>query len=331
MHWFWLFLGTLILMASLVTLILVSLFTMTKQNILQIHEPLEALQPKIGLVVKTRQPLDFYNWLRYYLEILGLDMIFIGIENTPHLAVSLSDWAFQMGHDPRIQILEDLEDIDNENTYEHQMIRQNSLVQKAIHEAREKKIQYLLHLDDDELLVVSKKEDYSLHQWVKTNSLRLASVADIHFNNAEAIFNTPSSQKKEICFLEEPLFYHGCWESSCRSYANGKSMGNLAFPRLSSHGPHYFQGGPQWQVPPSEIMVLHFDSCSLEKWRDKFKNLANISKDVFQRIPFSFYRESIQKVGDPSISPENLQKFYDAHVGKKHEKSFLLEERGFRL
>ena len=93
------------------------------------------------------------------------------------------------------------------------------------------------------------------------------------------------------CFINKSYRFTECSTGLCRSYTNGKSMGNLHMP-LSSNGSHYFHG-KSVEVDMKDAVILHFDSCTFKKWFEKFQNLSNISQPVLSKIPFPFYKDSI--------------------------------------
>ena len=111
---------------------------------------------------------------------------------------------------------------------------------------------------------------------------------NIHFNNVEAVFG----KDKSHCF--DTKKFKSCGKRSCSSYGNGKSAGVLRHQNLKSNGPHYFSGRTV-NIPLSDAMILHFDSCSFDKWLEKFSRLSQntTAKDI-RKIPFSFYRNSIK-------------------------------------
>ena len=85
---------------------------------------------------------------------------------------------------------------------------------------------------------------------------------NIHFNNVEAVFG----KNKNHCF--DTKKFKSCGKSRCSSYTNGKSAGVLRHRNLKSNGPHYFSGRTV-NIPLSDAMILHFDSCSFDKWLGK--------------------------------------------------------------
>ena len=111
---------------------------------------------------------------------------------------------------------------------------------------------------------------------------------NIHLNNVEAVFG----KDKNHCF--DTKKFKSCGKSSCSSYTNGKSAGVLRHKNLRSNGPHYFSGR-SIDIPLSDAMILHFDSCSFNKWLEKFSRLSvNTTDKDIKKIPFSFYRNSIK-------------------------------------
>lgn len=242
---------------------------------------------RVGIVSLTRKPVDFSVWINYHLNVVGVDVVFVQVEDTPSLEV-------EYRNHPRV-LLYPYDRETEGNQYVDLQRRQGVFIQKILPIARSKGIRYLLHIDDDELLYISPRYHHRIAEFVHGLGLDSRTETDIHFHNLEALY--PDEDKKsnqQRCF-RATTFVH-CQTGVCRSYANGKSMGKISDPHVQFNGPHHFTGA-MFQVPKDEACILHFDSCTENRWRTKFQNLAdNTSTEEITKIPFPYYRESIEAV-----------------------------------
>ena len=106
--------------------------------------------------------------------------------------------------------------------------------------------------------------------------------------NFEAVF--PNMEEK--CFNTNRFI--DCKKGQCLSYANGKSVGrvkkelNLEVVIISQEKYLIYR--------MINLAILHFDSCTYSKWKDKFNLLKDITQEKLKKIPFPFYQNSIKKM-----------------------------------
>jgi len=232
---------------------------------------------KIGIVTMTKKPVDLDIWLNYHLNKLKFDQIYLRVEDTPGVEKITSKY-------PERVSVEFENNVNNKNSYFTQMDRQSDFIQKTIEDCRKKGINFLLHIDDDELFMISSKYEDVKDLFIKLNIGK--DIENVHFGNVEAVF--PKGMKH--CFATNK-FLDCSAGGACKSYANGKSAGQIS-KDLQPMGPHNFTGKTK-RVNKKDAMVLHFDSCNYDKWFQKFKNLSNIGNKKFNEIPFRFYKDSI--------------------------------------
>ena len=177
------------------------------------------------------------------------------------------------------------------------MDRQSAWLQEVIPRARAAGVTHLLHVDDDELVYCAMGVGVLYAELAAAPPDR----PDLHMSNVEALL------PREDCanhFLEARAFQH-CPTRYC-SYTNGKSFARLDAAGLRSHGPHHFRsaagaGGKvspvTHAIPACVACVLHYESATFAKWRQKYVELARAHGDdaaVCSKVPFKFYRESLQ-------------------------------------
>ena len=232
---------------------------------------------KIGLVTMTKKPVDLDIWLKYHLDKLKFEHIYLRVEETPEIKPITDKYKDRIS-------TEFSNNTNNKNSYFVQMDRQSTFIKKAIKDCEKRGIKFLLHIDDDELFMLSSKYEDVKDLFIKLGIGK--DIGNIHFNNVEAVF----PKGKKHCFATNK-FLDCSAGGACKSYANGKSAGQIS-KNLQPMGPHNFSGKTK-RINKKDAMVLHFDSCNYDKWFQKFKNLSNIGNKKFNEIPFRFYKDSI--------------------------------------
>lgn len=258
---------------------------------------------KVAIALMSRQPIDIATWLKYHVFYMGLDHVFLEIEDTPGFSDTL--FSLPKAIQDKITLLQiDVpvhgwgpggeRPTDNYKTLQN---RQMYLMSRAQSEAAKMGMDWLVHVDDDELL-------YS-------NSGRrlgdiLANMPDhvyqLHLPNTEAVY--PSSEVRN-CFAETSEV--NTRRSRYASYANGKSAIRLRYTEeLRPLGPHMWAMVKDGGFPPSletneepfgaPLTVLHYESCPFRRWEDKFWGLAVTTPDEIAEMPFPFYKESIKRM-----------------------------------
>lgn len=177
--------------------------------------------------------------------------------------------ATQMDKQPKV--------LGNYNTL---MERQQRTVLAALARAQAAGIDWLFHIDDDELL----------HFSVPFSEM-MASLPDditcLTLQNVEAV---PSSFTSSCIFEERSTFC--TMDELFTSYRNGKSAGRV--PLSDWQGPHRFTG-EQYVVQTALARVLHYESATFDIWRAKFERHArSTGPDALDEVPFTFYRDSIR-------------------------------------
>ena len=241
----------------------------------------------------TKQPADLLTWLLYHREYCGVEKFFLRVEDTPELATLLESarWCdcvvatFSHGH----------------RDYFQQMDRQDAHIKSSLPKARAAGLDYLLHIDDDELLYCASGLD-TLHD---TLARAPPGAADLHVCNIEAVLPRAEVARP---FEEITTFRHR--PADFCAYGNGKAFGRLSAPELRPAGPHHFargfgaagsRGAGTHELPPSVAVVLHYESSSLGAWRRKYADLARrhstgsmSTSTVAARAPSGYYAKSME-------------------------------------
>lgn len=231
---------------------------------------------KIAIASMIMKPVDLSIWLDHHRSI-GIKLFFIRLEDTPELIDYL---------EKQPDVILEIGEIDkNGNNYLTQNYRQDNLVNNSIQKCIDLNYDWIFHIDSDELLDGNFLFLNKLPKEIKCLKLL----------NAEAIYN----EDNKTCFSSSK-FLKCIQGSTCRSYSNGKAGGRVE-KGLASFGPHTFSyynnydNSVTYNIPFEDLHILHFDSCSFEKWVSKFKNYNVNNKSD---IPFVYYNESMEIVNN---------------------------------
>lgn len=267
------------------------------------------IQPKTrevrsAIVMLSRHPPEFATWLRYHLDYVGVERIFMEVEDTPQFNATWN--ALPPAHQERVtvwhpnsyfKVAHDAQQRPTDD-YETLQARQLRAMARAKDEATAAGIQWLIHIDDDELL-------YSPMQRPLADVLGAMpdEVEQAYIPNVEAVY--PSVDVKN-CFEETTEVNMNRYNFV--SYANGKAAVRLDGPSaeyIQPAGPHLWREVDGFEPQSlhldeesfgSPLFVVHFESCPFSRWEDKFWELGNTDASKIHRIPFQFYRESIERM-----------------------------------
>ena len=278
---------------------------------------------KVAIVSMVSKQPNFKYWLQYHIESLGIDHIFLRIEDCPEYQELIDAYPNKI-----TATFYNKKDIDTKHNYLTIMDRQKENVNNGIRLCKENNIDYIFHTDADELIHVEQLENKSKMESLK---IHLKSVPNkyscIHFKNFEAVF--PNLSKK--CFNTNRFI--DCKKGSCLSYANGKSAGRVK-NNIRFHGPHYFTG-EVYDMPDNKITVLHFDSCTYKQWETKFDLLKDTNEEKMKKIPFPFYKNSINKLkrcgGKNKKNKKCKQELETYYKNQKIDSYFYKKTRNFNF
>lgn len=264
---------------------------------------------RVAVVMLSRHPPDLGAWLRYHLGYMEVDHLFLQVEDTPELAEGSTFWlALPADYQQRVTVWRVLPpaalvttDARPTDDYDTLQARQMQAMRRAMESSRSLGMDWLIHIDDDELLHAPR------HRPIGE---LLAAVGDnydqVYIPNVEAVYESAAVKN---CFAETTRLNMNRYKFA--SYANGKAAARVTAPTedrgiggdLQPWGPH------QWRLSSGDqplsmhmeaesfgppLMVVHFESCPFSRWADKFFELGHTSSAKIDKIPFPFYRESIR-------------------------------------
>eukprot|EP00440_Ansanella_granifera_P066877 gb/GFBE01072526.1/.p1 GENE.gb/GFBE01072526.1/~~gb/GFBE01072526.1/.p1 ORF type:complete len:516 (+),score=123.90 gb/GFBE01072526.1/:1-1548(+) len=272
---------------------------------------------KVAIVMLSRHPPDLNAWLRYHLGHAGVEHVFIKAEDSPDVATTLQQLPqdFQAkvtlwdeSHSAASVIGLIAEDKDNrpQDDYSTLQDRQMTAMARAKEECVRMGIDWLIHIDDDELLYTPQQR--------KIGDLLAAMPSQFnqaYLPNVEAVYE---SAKVKSCFMETKQVNLNRY--TFESYANGKSaLRVISNQKVHPAGPHQWRDSLNQELNSvhmdkepfgTPLMVVHYESCPFSRWQDKFWELGNTSPDKISAIPFPFYRESISRMQSCRSSSASL-------------------------
>jgi hypothetical protein len=174
------------------------------------------------------------------------------------------------------------------------MNRQKQLIQHHLPKIQSLKIDWLFHIDSDELIcsVLNLKE-------LLSNVSKDYDVVKIQ--NYEAVYDRDN--------LENPFYQTNKFRVLNKlAYSNGKSAARVSTIKMMEYSspigdvfcPHGFEGKVE-NLNAKDIVILHFESPTFESWYEKFSNDCDIDELSFEKIPFDFYKKSIEIIRSGDI------------------------------
>jgi len=235
----------------------------------------------VGLITLMYKPKNVEQWLDLHRS-FGISHFYIRLEDTPELIDYLQS-------QPDITLMIATSDTDK-NQYLTLQNRQIETVNKVLKMCKKDNINWLIHVDCDEILSGDINEIKSLPK----------SVGTFWMQNIEAVYDgIPGTS--DSCFKAK--YYKDCGNvnSNCVSYVNGKGGGRTD-PDVNCNGPHRFKSNRN--EIKLNIVVKHYESCDFDQYLKKYSRLQKgVNLDT---IPFPYYRESIMANG----SKDNLKEVY---------------------
>lgn len=227
---------------------------------------------RIAVATLMRSPVELPYWLDRYRD-MGIVGFFIRLEDSPH-------WERYLRERDDVFLLEVGTSALDGSNYHTLMERQRDFVNSVLAKASRFDVDFVLHLDQDELLEGSLTafEDVPADAMI------------VHLENAEAVYQ--NDPRDTTCFSAK-RFARCARGEGCRSYANGKA-GGRPVPGVAFAGPHNFGWNGDTtahDIPFEALHVLHFDSCTLGSFVEKFFRIGRNADTA--RIPFASYPANI--------------------------------------
>lgn len=272
----------LIILGIVISSIIIGIYLVWKYRLHRAVKESFQGSSKVAVAVLMRKPIDIFLWLKHHRD-LGISHFFLRIEDTPGLDEFLKTQP---------DITYEMKESSKENNYETLQVRQIEFVNQSMQKAKRMGIQWMFHIDADELLEGSLSFLDKLEEKYKC----------VKIENVEALYE----EGQESCFSAKRFLKCSDKGVQCRSYVNGKGGGRIV-DGVALGGPHDFTyngkiGDETYKVPFDKLHVLHFDSCTFGSWSEKFQHLSKGAKDV----PFAYYNDSM----DAAVKAYEIYKKY---------------------
>mmetsp|Transcript_12350 Transcript_12350/g.43505 ORF Transcript_12350/g.43505 Transcript_12350/m.43505 type:complete len:535 (-) Transcript_12350:110-1714(-) len=261
---------------------------------------------RVAVVMLSRRPPDLRLWLEYHMGHMGVEHLFLQVEDSPGFNTTFGSlkpsmqqrvtvWraAAQVSGDTRPQ-----------DDYETLQKRQISVMARAKQVSTEMGISWLIHIDDDELLYSPTHRHAGDLLAQMPNSFDQA-----YIPNAEAVY--PSADVTN-CFAQTTEINVNAFTFA--SYANGKAAVRVSDSAAVPAGPHMWKDARGTELASihldhlpfgAPLIVVHFESCPFVRWESKFWELGNTAPRKIDAIPFRFYRDSIKRMQE--CNPGSVQ------------------------
>jgi hypothetical protein len=257
----------------LIAIFIVVIFLWRQKGAETPYKPVKDHPLKIAIAVMMRKPTDVALWFEHHRNV-GVSRFYVRLEDSPGVAAFLrtqSDVYFEEGVS------------DTENNYTNQITRQRDFVNKMLPKAREEAMDWVVHIDVDELL----EGDV-----LKTLGGVPKDMLIGKLKNAEAVY----AEGEPTCFSAKK-FIRCDKGGPCTAYVNGKGCGRPV-DGVTLGGAHDFvyngkvDSKVTYQIPFDDLHVLHYDSCTLGTWLEKFSHMSKKAK--LDDIVFPYYKKSIE-------------------------------------
>lgn len=271
---------------------------------------MSARMPRLGIITLQRKPPDALNWMRYHVDV-GVHNFYIWLEDSDDLETVLKTHAAKLQKEKKtpIKVYVEIGKVDRkkEDNYTDLMTRQQSFVNNMITRARADGVDWVFHIDDDELLHPRSHND-----WRAVLGEVTPECSSVHITNWEG-FSPEQPQSSWI--TDSGVRY---MTSQCKhlyaAYTNGKSASKTTMGQ-AANGPHHFRGGKECELNEEAGVVLHHDSLALgpddlppKIWHEK--NVLRAHSDM-SKVPFEAAKESVTAVlsGDKQLQQQVWEKY----------------------
>lgn len=247
------------------------------------------MTPTIAIVSTIRRPgSNFSTWLDYHSRLV--DRIYLFLDEP-----GSGDELLTLGY-PDVKLFAGDQDCSTVGCT-RLIMRQAANMNRALALCAEEGIDWLLHIDDDELIW---SPSGTLKEYLSTVD---ADTSNISFVNHEVV----STYQVDNCFNDLHLFKRNGFDAGndvmlkqrkypfFYFYGNGKSAGRVA--SCSGHdGPHQFRPASGKTRYETDVCILHYACADYEIWRKKFALLDDFPSTYFDNpdrpIPFNFQLDS---------------------------------------
>jgi len=275
---------------------------------------------RVAMVTMTRKPTNLDSWVAHQFDRLDISHLYLYFDYTPHLVNYFTNQVerIDLRYREKMTIIEMTEEWRQNQNYisgitrdrsEENRYRQTLIVQHAINQALDINLDWIFHIDTDELIHLWHNETLPLF-------LSMINYHDPkHMNQTFAFRNWEVAVEHghyENCFLEGKWF-----RTQTRgfiAYGNGKGFGRLS-PYLRPWGVHRFRSSilpRDVHIPATEMVLLHYPCCNVDQFVTKYRNLGKFDDQGWEWA--WFHREARDRMAacreglkPPSLSDPPLE------------------------
>lgn len=215
--------------------------------------------PKTAIASLVKEPHAFPTWVRYHQERMGIAKIYVFLDDDSEDLGSYFGVEFIRGWKERLGWSQN----DSIDEPANVRVKQDLIVREGLRLAERDGMKYLIHIDSDELLHGPKPASEVFARY---------SAGAFHMQNAEM---APDRMDYTNCFAEARFFHKN--PERFIAYGNGKSAGVVG--KSEPYGPHNFKAEIVKEIPPKELMVLHYPSCNIEETMKRAQNYGKFKDD----------------------------------------------------
>ena len=270
---------------------------------------------RVGIISSQKNPQDFKTWMRFHTDV-GVDSFYISIEDTPALGPAMTAYAEELSamSGKKVHLYyENAPPVDRstEDNFTDILDRQQERVNRMLIRARNDGLEWVFHIDDDELAYPGSKK--AISTWQKVLETVPQSCSSIHIQNWEGF--SPAQPVSSWGTDPGVRYLTRDCAHNFAAYANGKAA-SRTLESQRAHGVHHFRGGKECELEESKGVVLHHEALSMgeddkmppARWVEK--NLLRL-KDDMSKIPFQATHDAVKAVrsGDEALMEETWKKY----------------------
>ena len=243
---------------------------MKSENEYQYQYEKNGNENRLAIVSMMKAPKNIETWLRRHRD-LGVSHFYIRLEDSPEIEGILSGMSdVTLKHGTSAEM----------NEYDAKQDRQNEWVNEVLKLAPLHNIDWVVHIDSDEILIGDLSEIFDLPTTIRT----------FWMQNLEAKFED-IPRAKDNCFVAKEFVDCSKKPKSCAAYGNGKGGARIGND-VRAWGPHRFKSSQRFEEPKlKRVFVEHYESCDFDMYKWKYTQLAKQDREI--NIPFPYYKEAI--------------------------------------
>ena len=251
--------------------------------------------PKVGIVSTIKNPHHLEFWINYHQKI-GIDKFYLFDDDNQSVLKTGNNIKRYVYNDDYLEKLKECSLFIKfgPSFKEEVMSRQILNCQIALKDAELDGIDWLLHIDADELLYFEKKDGE--YETIGSRLMDVPKNIDwLIILNYEVLVD---KENADNCFTDLSFFRNRKKASKFKAYGNGKGLCRVK-KEMEPAGVHEFYNNKldkDRHMILAHTQILHFCSCRFDDWKLKYENLGDFP-DHYWNLPsnnkvFDFHAKS---------------------------------------